>query len=63
MEIEQLIKEIGLAPTKSKNLKKMALQLIDGGGMKPDWLYLESLAGVGHKTAEAPGKELWPLQV
>ena len=50
-KIEQLIKEIGLAPTKSKNLKKMALQLIDGGGMKPDWVYLESLAGVGHKTA------------
>ena len=29
----------------------MALQLIDGGGMRPDWVYLESLAGVGHKTA------------
>ena len=49
--IRSIIKEIGLAPTKSKNLKKMAKQLIDGGGMKPDWEYLESLAGVGHKTA------------
>ena len=29
----------------------MAHQLIDGGGVKPDWDYLESLAGVGHKTA------------
>ena len=29
----------------------MAKQLDDGGGMKPDWEYLESLAGVGHKTA------------
>jgi endonuclease-3 len=40
-----------LAPTKAKNLKKMAAQLIEGGGVRPDWKYLESLAGVGHKTA------------
>ena len=49
--IEQLIQEIGLAPTKAKNLHKMANQLIQGGGMRADWEYLESLAGVGHKTA------------
>ena len=49
--IQNLIKEIGLAPTKAKNLKKMASQLIEGGGVRPDWNYLESLAGVGHKTA------------
>ena len=49
--IQELIREIGLAPTKAKNLKKMAEQLLDGGGMRPDWDYLESLAGVGHKTA------------
>jgi len=49
--IQNLIKEIGLAPTKAKNLKKMAFQLIEGGGVQPDWDYLESLAGVGHKTA------------
>ena len=49
--IQKIIKEIGLAPTKAKNLHKMAYQLIDGGGMKADWGYLESLAGVGHKTA------------
>ena len=49
--IQEIIKEIGLAPTKAKNLHKMALQLIDGGGVKQDWDYLESLAGVGHKTA------------
>ena len=49
--IQSIIKEIGLAPTKAKNLKKMASQLIEGGGMRPDWDYLESLAGVGHKTA------------
>ena len=29
----------------------MADQLISGGGVKADWDYLESLAGVGHKTA------------
>ena len=49
--IQSLIKEIGLAPTKAKNLRKMAHQLIEGGGVKQDWEYLESLAGVGHKTA------------
>ena len=49
--IQDTIQEIGLAPTKAKNLKKMAKQLIDGGGMRADWQYLESLAGVGHKTA------------
>ena len=49
--IQNIIKEIGLAPTKAKNLKKMAKQLIEGGGMRADWEYLESLAGVGHKTA------------
>ena len=49
--IQDLIQEIGLAPTKAKNLKKMAQQLIKGGGVKSDWIFLESLAGVGHKTA------------
>ena len=49
--IRNLIQQIGLAPTKAKNLKKMAKQLIKGGGVKPDWDYLENLAGVGHKTA------------
>ena len=49
--IQSIIKEIGLAPTKAKNLLKMAQQLIEGGGVKQNWDYLESLAGVGHKTA------------
>ncbi|MDP6906676.1 MAG: endonuclease III [Candidatus Thalassarchaeaceae archaeon] len=49
--IQECIREIGLAPTKAKNLQKMAVQIVEGGGMKPDWEYLESLAGVGHKTA------------
>ena len=49
--IRNIIKEIGLAPTKAKNLKRMAEQLIKAGGVRPDWVFLESLAGVGHKTA------------
>ena len=49
--IKNLIQEIGLAPTKAKNLNKMAKQIIEGGGVKADWDYLENLAGVGHKTA------------
>ena len=49
--IQALIREIGLAPTKAKNLQRMGEQLVEGGGMRPDWEYLESLAGVGHKTA------------
>ena len=51
-EIHELIREIGLAPTKAKNLSKMAHQILDDGGeIRPDWDFLESLAGVGHKTA------------
>ncbi|MEC9477579.1 MAG: endonuclease III, partial [Candidatus Thermoplasmatota archaeon] len=47
-EIQALIREIGLAPTKAKNLKLMAEQILqDGGEVIPDWEFLESLAGVG----------------
>ena len=46
------IKTVGLAPTKAKNLWLMANQIIDAGGeVYGDWDFLESLAGVGHKTA------------
>lgn len=51
-EIHELIATVGLAPTKAKNLSKMAHQILDDGGeIRPDWDFLESLAGVGHKTA------------
>ena len=51
-EILGFIKEVGLAPTKAKNLSTMAHQILDGPGeVIPDWDFLESLAGVGHKTA------------
>lgn len=51
-EILGYIKEVGLAPTKARNLSTMAHQILDGPGeVIPDWEFLESLAGVGHKTA------------
>ena len=52
-EIRQIINQIGLAPTKAKNLKRMAEQLLERheGEVLPDWDALENLAGVGHKTA------------
>ncbi len=51
-EILELIREIGLAPTKARNLSTMAHQIVDAGGeVLPDWDFLEGLAGVGHKTA------------
>tara|TARA_B100000902_G_scaffold381574_2_gene418248 strand:- start:12034 stop:12681 length:648 start_codon:yes stop_codon:yes gene_type:complete len=52
VEIQEIIREIGLAPTKAKNLRRMAEQIINSGhGIIPEWEFLESLAGVGHKTA------------
>ena len=52
-EIQDAIREVGLAPTKSKNLHKMAKQLLTiFNGIVPNNLEsLETLAGVGHKTA------------
>ena len=52
-EIKELIKEIGLANSKAKNLKKMAEVLVEKFNSVVPQTYeeLESLAGVGHKTA------------
>ena len=51
-EILGHIRELGLAPTKAKNLSTMAHQIVDAGGeLIPTFEFLESLAGVGHKTA------------
>jgi endonuclease-3 len=50
--IQQVIREVGLAPTKAKHIWIAANQVVDSGGeVLPDWAFLESLAGVGHKTA------------
>jgi len=52
-EIQSIIRQIGLAPTKAKNIKKMSQQLLEKHqGEVPDTFEeLEELAGVGHKTA------------
>lgn len=52
-EIRELIKQIGLAPTKAKNIRKMSEQLLEKHhGKVPDTFEeLEELSGVGHKTA------------
>lgn len=51
--IRHLIREIGLAPTKAKNLKRMAELLVErhGGDVPQSLEELEALPGVGHKTA------------
>ena len=52
-ELRILIREIGLAPTKAKNLKAMATRLVEvfNGQVPASFDALESLPGVGHKTA------------
>ena len=52
-EIRDIIREIGLAPTKARNIKKMSEIIIDkySGKVPRNFEGLESLPGVGHKTA------------
>ena len=52
-QVEQIIKTVGLYPSKARNLIKMANQLMDDfGGEVPERLEdLVTLAGVGRKTA------------
>lgn len=52
-QIKELIKEIGLANTKAKNLKRMAELLLErhNGVVPQTYEELEALPGVGHKTA------------
>ena len=47
------IRTVGLAPTKAKNLKLLSQQLVErhGATVPADMEALESLPGVGHKTA------------
>lgn len=53
LEIEQDLKRLGLYKNKSKNLKKMCELLINnfGGKVPSSQIELESLPGVGRKTA------------
>ena len=52
-EIHQLIREVGLAPQKAKNLSGLANLLLTrhGGEVPRTFEELEALPGVGHKTA------------
>lgn len=52
-EIQTLIKQVGLAPTKAKNIKRLSELLIERhNGIIPNTFEeLEALPGVGHKTA------------
>ena len=52
-EIRSIIKPCGLSPTKSKAIYNLSHILLDtyDGQVPEDWKALESLPGVGHKTA------------
>ncbi len=67
-EIRDCIREIGLAPTKAKNIKKTSRLLIEKhhGKVPKTFEELEELPGVGHKTAsvimsQAFGKPAFPV--
>jgi endonuclease-3 len=66
--IHGLIRQIGLAPTKAKNLRAMSQLLIDRhrGEVPQTLAELEALPGVGHKTAsvvlvQAFGQPAFPV--
>ncbi|MEM9799618.1 MAG: endonuclease III [Planctomycetota bacterium] len=71
LEVDEILGEIktcGLAPTKAKNVKRLAEILVDEhGGEVPETLEeLERLPGVGHKTAsvvvaQAFGQPAFPV--
>ena len=52
-QIQNLIREIGLAPTKAKNIRRLSEMLIESheGEVPQTFEELEELPGVGHKTA------------
>ena len=52
-EILAVIRVLGLAPTKAKNVRRMAAVLVEehGGEVPASFEALEALPGVGHKTA------------
>jgi len=67
-EIRDYIREIGLAPTKAKNIKRTSEILVEkyNGKIPKTFEELEELPGVGHKTAsvimsQAFGKPAFPV--
>jgi endonuclease-3 len=67
-EISGLIREIGLAPTKARSLRRLSEILVaeHGGRVPESFEALEALPGVGHKTAsvvmvQAFGRPAFPV--
>jgi endonuclease-3 len=67
-EILALIRSCGLAPSKARNLKKLAERIVQehGGEVPREMAALEELPGVGHKTAsvvmtQAFGEPAFPV--
>jgi endonuclease-3 len=67
-EIQSLIRFVGLAPTKAKNIRRLSELLIErhGGKVPSSFGELEALPGVGHKTAgvvmaQAFGEPAFPI--
>ena len=52
-EIQAMIRFVGLAPTKAKNIRRLSELLLErhGGAVPASFEELEALPGVGHKTA------------
>ena len=68
LDILRLIRSCGLAPSKARNLKRLARAIVDehGGKVPADMEELEKLPGVGHKTAsvvmnQAFGQPAFPV--
>ncbi|MEO0364846.1 MAG: endonuclease III [Pseudomonadota bacterium] len=61
------IRQLGLAPQKAKNIKRLSEMLVENEGVVPDnYEGLEALPGVGHKTAavvmsQAFGEPAFPV--
>ncbi len=52
-DIQEMIREVGLAPTKARNIKRLSEMLVEShdGEVPQSFEELEALPGVGHKTA------------
>ena len=67
-EIQSVIRFVGLAPTKARNIRRLSELLIErhGGKVPSSFEELEALPGVGHKTAgvvmaQAFGEPAFPI--
>jgi endonuclease-3 len=68
LKIREVIKPVGLSPTKSKNIRALSQIIVKkfGGRVPDNFKDLESLPGVGHKTAsvvmsQAFGRPAFPV--